>query len=90
MDGEIMYVKRCVDCGASTIVKDSRERPDGAIFRRRACPKCGFEFRTIEVEECISEIAGLLDDIEALKKENDRLKETMRTARINIEKILTV
>lgn len=90
MNDEIMYVKKCVDCGANTLVTDSRERPDGSIFRWRKCPKCGYKFRTIEVEECLSDIAGLMEDIEALKKENERLKETMRTARINLERILTV
>ena len=49
-----MYVKTCIDCGASTLVKDSREQPDGSISRRRVCPKCGYEFRTVEVEECMS------------------------------------
>lgn len=90
MDDVIMYVKKCVDCGANTLVTDSRERPDGSIYRLRYCPKCGYKFRTIEVEECLSDIAGLLEDIEALRKENERLKETMRTARINLDRILNV
>ena len=85
-----MYVKSCIDCGANTLVKDSRERPDGSISRRRVCPKCGYEFRTVEVEECMSEYSELREEIESLKKENEKLKETMRFARINLEKILTV
>lgn len=91
LDGDsLMYVKRCIDCGENTLVKDSREKPDGSISRRRVCPKCGYEFRTVEIEECMSDYSDLLEELKSLKKENERLKETMRTARMNLSKILKV
>lgn len=91
MDGDLlMYVKKCMDCGSNTLVSDSRERPDGSIFRQRYCPKCGYRFRTIEIEECMSDYAELLEEVKSLKKENDRLKGIIRTAKSNIETILTI
>lgn len=86
----LMYVKKCIDCGANTLVSDSRERPDGSVFRQRYCPKCGYKFRTVEIEECLSEYSELREENESLKKEIERLKETMRTARMNLSKILKV
>lgn len=89
MDGDLkMYVKKCIDCGTNTIVVDSRERPDGAIFRWRRCPKCDYRFRTIEVEECMSEYSELIEEIKTLKKENDRLKKNMRFIKRDLEIIL--
>lgn len=91
MDGDLlMYVKKCMDCGASTLVKDSRERPDGSISRRRVCPKCGYEFRTVEVEECMSDYSDLIEEVKTLRKEKERLKEIIRSAKRNLEIILKV
>lgn len=87
-DELIMYVKTCVDCGANTVVADSRERPDGSIFRWRKCPKCGYKFRTIEVEECMSDYSDLIEEIENLKKENQRLKKNLRFIKRDLELIL--
>ncbi len=86
----LMYVKKCVDCGTNTLVSDSRERPDGAIYRQRYCPKCGYRFRTVEIEECMSDYADLLEKVNSLKKENERLKATVKTARRNLETILKI
>lgn len=38
----------CPKCGAETIVKDTRARPDGNIRRRRRCPNCRHGFMTVE------------------------------------------
>lgn len=74
------YVKNCADCGAPTLITDTRTQPDGTIFRVRYCPKCSYKFRTIEVEECLSDLTPLFDEIEELKKENKRLRVRMARA----------
>lgn len=74
------YVRTCGDCGANTHVLDTREQPDGTIFRTRLCSKCGYRFRTIEVEECVSNLAPLFDETRVLKKEIERLRATMLRA----------
>lgn len=74
------YVKTCADCGANTNIIDSREQADGTVFRVRNCPKCGFRFRTIEVEECLSNLTPLFDEIKDLKKEIERLRAIMLRA----------
>ncbi len=89
MDGDIkMYVRKCIDCGTNTVVADSRGRPDGSIFRWRQCPKCGYRFRTIEIEECMSDYSDLIEEIETLKKENKRLKKNLRFIKRDLEMIL--
>lgn len=70
------YVKRCADCGSKKIsVFDTREADNGAIRRHRRCNDCGYEFTTVEIEECISDLGGLLHDIEKLKREKAALEE---------------
>lgn len=75
-DKEILtYVKRCADCGSSKIlIRDCRETESGSFRRRRVCSDCGYKFWTVEVEECISDVGGLLRENEVLRKENDKLK----------------
>lgn len=67
------YVKTCVDCGTKTLVIDSREQENGSIWRKRRCPKCGFIFTTIEVEECMSDVADVFDEITSLRNQNKKL-----------------
>ena len=74
------YVKACVDCGSNTLVVDSRLHDSGSIRRRRACPKCNYSFWTIEIEECMSDLADMVDEIASLRKENERLKKRIETA----------
>lgn len=70
------YVKTCADCGSKRIlVTDSREADNGSIRRHRRCSECGYEFTTVEIEECISDLGGLLHDIDKLKKEKAALEE---------------
>lgn len=89
MDGDIkMYVRTCIDCGANTIVVDSRGKPDGSIFRWRKCPKCGYRFRTIEVEECMNDYSELIKEIDTLRNENKRLKKNLRFIKRDLEMIL--
>lgn len=38
----------CRNCGASTLVLDSRELTTGEVRRRRQCKKCGERFNTRE------------------------------------------
>lgn len=43
-------VRYCNKCGSPTTVKDSRDRDDGYIRRRRECSNCNAEkFSTIEI-----------------------------------------
>lgn len=71
------YVKICVDCGAKTQVIDSREQENGVILRKRICPKCRYEFKTIEVEECMSEVAGVFDELTLLRTQNKKMREQL-------------
>lgn len=40
----------CPVCGAKTIVTNTRSKTD-SLERRRVCLKCGFKFRTVEVDK---------------------------------------
>ena len=40
--------RMCPQCGADSLVYDSREFRDGSIIRRRKCQVCGTKFETIE------------------------------------------
>lgn len=84
------YVRTCGDCGANTNVIDTREQADGTIFRTRLCSKCGYRFRTIEVEESVSNLTPLFDETRVLKKEIERLRATMKRAQevLEIEEVL--
>jgi len=80
------YVKNCGDCGTNTLITETRTQPNGIVFRGRYCPKCGYKFRTIEVEECLSDLTPLFDEIEELKKEVKRLQARITSAREMLEK----
>lgn len=41
--------RMCPRCGEDSKVYDTRERPDGAIIRKRRCLTCRTEFETIEI-----------------------------------------
>lgn len=81
------YVKTCADCGSKTIVIDSREQETGAIMRRRRCPNCGYEFRTIEIEECMSDVADTFNEIDTLRTQNKKMISTIERIRnaINVD-----
>ena len=80
------YVKQCADCGSKKVlVKDSRTQVNGAIRRTRECSDCGFIFFTVEIEECVSDLSGLLQDNEKLKKENEALKERIRLIKARVQ-----
>lgn len=61
-------VKKCADCGGTTIVTNSREQYNGSIMRVRRCTKCGYTFQTYEVEECMLDCIDLERQIEALQE----------------------
>jgi transcriptional regulator NrdR family protein len=42
---------RCTSCNEPTRVLETRQRPDGAIRRRRECSDCGRRFTTGEIPE---------------------------------------
>ena len=44
-----MRIKVCDKCGAKIIIKNTRERKDGIVKRRRVCTNCNRAFTTIEV-----------------------------------------
>lgn len=68
------YVKECVDCGSKHIkAYHTYSAADGSVRRYRKCLDCDYHFTTIEMEECVSDVSGLLDDINALKEKNARL-----------------
>lgn len=41
--------RACYQCGAATMVYDSREDEYGRIIRKRKCPLCQSRFKTIEL-----------------------------------------
>jgi transcriptional regulator NrdR family protein len=43
-------IMTCPVCGAKTIVTNTRSKTD-SLERRRLCLKCGFKFRTVEVDK---------------------------------------
>lgn len=43
-----LAARMCPRCGSDSFVYDTREQPDGSIFRRRKCRECGVKFETVE------------------------------------------
>lgn len=87
MKEQLTYVKTCPDCQAETAVIDSRENADGSVMRRRKCKKCGYTYRTIEIEESMSDSGSLLAEIERLRRVIKRHKTTFEDALQNIKKL---
>lgn len=40
--------RMCPRCGSDSAVYETREQPDGSVFRRRRCRACGAKFETVE------------------------------------------
>ena len=75
------YVKDCYDCGGETQVVDSRLHSSGYLYRRRRCKECGFSFSTIEIEDSMSQVSNLQEEIRQLQKENAALKAKIETVK---------
>lgn len=72
---QTFYVKECPDCSADgTVVLDTRLNANGSIRRRRKCPRCGFRFSTIEIDDMLCDITSIEEDMEFLKGENAILR----------------
>lgn len=56
---EVVFVKKCADCGANTFVINSWVLKNGLVMRRRACHKCGYQFVTAEIEESLIDLEAL-------------------------------
>jgi len=82
------YVKTCIDCGTKTQVIDSREQENGVILRKRICPKCRYEFKTIEIEECMSEVAGVMDELTFLRNQNRKMREQLEHIKSTVSSYL--
>ena len=74
------YVKNCPDCDQKTIVIDVRERADGVVVRKRKCPGCGMTFKTVEIEDFMSDTNELLEKIRVLEKRIDDIKRMVQNA----------
>lgn len=53
LDNEFCGARMCPVCGESSKVLDSREKPDGSIWRKRICPSCKAKYTTLEKFEKI-------------------------------------
>lgn len=69
------YVRTCFKCGGKSIKTTNTEvRKMGQVYRRKFCLDCGYIFSTVETEKHMSDVDGLLQEIEKLKTENVVLK----------------
>lgn len=81
MSSILTYVKLCPECEGKTAVIDSRENPNGSIWRRRECKNCGWRYSTVEIEECISDFTELREKIAKLESQNARYKRIINQIR---------
>lgn len=80
------YVKECADCGSEKIKSlHTYCAVDGSVRRRRKCMDCGYLFTTVELEECMSDVSGLLDDINELRAEVERLTQLTNEVSLSTE-----
>lgn len=69
------YVRTCFKCGGTSIKTTNTEiRKMGQVYRRKVCMGCGYIFSTVEIEKHMSDIDGLLREIEDLKSEKKALE----------------
>lgn len=76
-DDVYTYVKTCPDCNQKTKVTDVREQDNGIVTRTRKCTKCGFTFRTIEIEDFMIDTTELLEKIRILEKRIEDIKKVV-------------
>lgn len=84
-DDQQNFVKTCMECGGITQIIDSRPTTQGAIWRKRNCPQCGYKFTTVEVEESMFDNFDLLEEIKSMKKQIRELKDKLHRAKNILE-----
>lgn len=81
------YVRECAKCGGCTIRTINTEvRKMGQVYRKKVCSECGYRFSTVETEKIVSDVDGLLSEIEDLKTMNKVLLDRIAAIKDHVKK----
>ena len=76
-------VRVCPVCGKDTMVRNTRERENGVIYRRRGCSECNYRFSTIEIDSEL--FKAFLDMARNLKPNLEAIRDSIDSLSYAIE-----
>ena len=71
-EDEYVFARQCPDCACDSYVIESREAPDGSIYRRRECLMCKKRFVTREIFDHMIESDATVHKRRKRKKELEK------------------